>query len=65
MRSRKADFEEFWLCVESEIEVDDDFLRTSLLVLEMMKSESDFDFNKFYEDSGQVKSYYELSLIHI
>lgn len=60
MRSSKVDFEELWLSIEPEIEDVDDFLRTSLLILEILKTERDFDFDKFYDESGQIKSYYEL-----
>ncbi|MEI6411755.1 MAG: DUF4928 family protein [Bacteroidota bacterium] len=60
MQSFEDDFENFWLTIEPEIEDVDDFLRTSLLILEILKSESSFDFNKFYDESGEVKSYYEL-----
>jgi hypothetical protein len=53
-------FEKFWLSIESEIEDADDFLKTSLLILEILKSKSNFDFDKFYNESGEVKTYYEL-----
>jgi hypothetical protein len=53
-------FEEFWLSVEPEIENADDFLKTSHLVLEILKSDRYFNFDKFYTESGEVKSYFEL-----
>lgn len=60
MHSYNIDFEKFWLSIESQIENVDDLLKTSLLILEILKSESDFNFHKFYNESGLVKSYYEL-----
>lgn len=53
-------FEEYWSSVEPEIEDTEDFLRTSLLILEILKTESDWDFDKFFTESGEVKSYFEL-----
>jgi len=58
MHSFNSDFENFWLAIEPEIEDAHDFLRTSLLILEILKSESDFDM--FFDESGKVKPYYEL-----
>jgi hypothetical protein len=53
-------FEEYWSSVELEIEDAEDFLRTSLLILEILKTESDWDFDQFFTESGEVKSYFEL-----
>ncbi|MBN8680917.1 MAG: DUF4928 family protein [Chitinophagales bacterium] len=53
-------FEEFWSSVEPEIEDGEDFLKTATLILDVLKSKKDLDFNKFYDDAGEVKSYYEL-----
>lgn len=60
MHPLKDGFEEVWQSIEPDIEDADDFLKTALLILDILKSERDFDFDKFYNESGQVKSYYDL-----
>jgi hypothetical protein len=60
MYSLKDDFEEIWLSIEPEITDINDFLKTSLLILELLKSMSDLDFNILYNESGKIKSYHEL-----
>lgn len=60
MSTIQDEFERFWASVKADIQNPNDFLRTVLLILEIMKSTQTIDFEKFYREDGSIKSYSEL-----